>query len=57
MLPVIVVTVDVSAADPKSGDQRHDFHAPIFGTNNFALFEWIARISVRNADLNWLGLR
>ena len=29
MLPVVVVTVDVRAADPKSGEQRHDFHAPI----------------------------
>jgi hypothetical protein len=28
ILPVIVVTVDVCAADQKSGDQRHDFHAP-----------------------------
>ena len=27
---VMVLTVDVSAADQKPGDQRHDFHAPTF---------------------------
>jgi hypothetical protein len=52
ILSVKILVIDVRAADQKSSDQRHDFHAANIGRSNLRLFESIARIWDIDSDVN-----